>query len=116
MPPGKWMPGSPAPYAYEVGSNSGLCANNNGPACAAEIDLVSTVLASLYPIVTAVLAAVVFRERLRAVQYAGVACAMVGVVLIALLAESPIGVRVSGDEARCHSAAGRSVIAIELMQ
>lgn len=46
---------------------------------------VTSVLASLYPIVTAVLAAVILRERLRAVQYAGVACAMAGVFLIALM-------------------------------
>lgn len=42
----------------------------------------TSVLASLYPVVTSILAAVVLRERLRAVQYAGVTVAMVGVVLI----------------------------------
>lgn len=45
---------------------------------------VTSVLSSLYPVVTVVLAAVVLRERLRPVQYAGVACAMVGVVLITM--------------------------------
>lgn len=43
---------------------------------------ITSVLSSLYPVVTAVLAAIVFRERLRAVQYLGVAFAMVGVVMI----------------------------------
>ncbi len=43
---------------------------------------VTSVLGSLYPVVTAVLAAVVLRERLRAVQYVGVSVAMVGVLLI----------------------------------
>jgi len=42
----------------------------------------TSVLGSLYPVVTAVLAAVVLRERLRAVQYVGVASAIVGIVLI----------------------------------
>ena len=42
----------------------------------------TAVLGSLYPVVTAVLAAIVLHERLRAVQYAGVAVAMVGVVMI----------------------------------
>ena len=42
----------------------------------------TSVLASLYPVVTAVLAAIVLRERLRAVQYVGVGVAMLGVVLI----------------------------------
>ena len=42
----------------------------------------TSVLGSLYPVVTAVLAAVVLHERLRAVQYVGVAVAMTGVVLI----------------------------------
>jgi drug/metabolite transporter (DMT)-like permease len=43
---------------------------------------ITSVLSSLYPVVTALLAAVVFRERLRVVQYVGVAFAMTGVVLI----------------------------------
>ena len=42
----------------------------------------TAVLGSLYPVVTAVLAAVFLRERLRAVQYVGVAVAMAGVVMI----------------------------------
>lgn len=41
-----------------------------------------SMLGSLYPVVTAVLAAIFLAERLRAVQYAGVACAMAGIVLI----------------------------------
>lgn len=42
----------------------------------------TSVLGSLYPVVTAALAAVVLRERLRAVQYVGVAVALSGVVMI----------------------------------
>lgn len=42
----------------------------------------TSVLSSLYPVVTAVLAAIVLRERLRPIQYAGVTIAMVGVVLL----------------------------------
>lgn len=42
----------------------------------------TSVLSSLYPVVTAVLAAVFLRERLRPIQYAGVTVAMIGVVLI----------------------------------
>lgn len=51
---------------------------------ATTMGLLSTIsmLGSLYPVVTAVLAAIVLGERLRMVQYAGVACAMAGVVLI----------------------------------
>ena len=44
---------------------------------------VAVVLASLFPVVTAVLARVVHDERLRRVQVAGVAAAVAGVVLIA---------------------------------
>jgi drug/metabolite transporter (DMT)-like permease len=44
---------------------------------------VTAVLGDLYPVVTAVLAAIVLKERLRPVQYAGVAAAMAGVLLIA---------------------------------
>jgi drug/metabolite transporter (DMT)-like permease len=40
------------------------------------------VLGSLYPVVTAILAAVVLKERLRPVQYAGVCVTMLGVVLV----------------------------------
>ena len=43
----------------------------------------TAVLGDLYPVVTAVLAAIFLRERLRAVQYAGVATALTGVLLIA---------------------------------
>jgi drug/metabolite transporter (DMT)-like permease len=58
-----------ANVAYGVATTLGLLAT-------------TAVLGSLYPVVTAVLAAIVLHERLRAVQYAGVAVAMVGVVLI----------------------------------
>lgn len=43
---------------------------------------VVSVLGSLYPVVTAVLAAVLLKERLRAVQYAGVGSAMLGVLML----------------------------------
>jgi drug/metabolite transporter (DMT)-like permease len=51
---------------------------------ATTIGLLATtaVLGSLYPVVTAVLAAILLRERLRPVQYAGVAVALGGVLLI----------------------------------
>lgn len=54
-------------------------------AYAITMDMLATtsVLGSLYPVVTAVLAAIVLRERLRAIQYVGVVTALVGVVLIA---------------------------------
>ncbi len=42
----------------------------------------TSVLSSLYPVVTAVLAAIVLRERLRPIQYIGVTVAMIGVVLL----------------------------------
>lgn len=42
----------------------------------------TSVLGSLYPVMTAVLAAVFLHERLRPVQYAGVAVALTGVALI----------------------------------
>jgi drug/metabolite transporter (DMT)-like permease len=42
----------------------------------------TSVLSSLYPVVTAVLAAFILRERLRPIQYFGVTVAMVGVVLL----------------------------------
>lgn len=42
----------------------------------------TSVLSSLYPIATAVLAAVILRERLRPIQYAGVTVAMIGVILL----------------------------------
>jgi len=46
--------------------------------------VVVAVLGSLYPVVTAVLAAVVLRERLRGIQYAGVAAAIGGLMLLTL--------------------------------
>lgn len=51
---------------------------------ASTLGLLSTtaVLASLYPVVTAVLAAVFLHERLRRPQYAGVVAVLAGVVLI----------------------------------
>ena len=58
-----------ANVAYGVATTMGLLAT-------------TAVLGSLYPVVTAVLAAIFLHERLRAVQYAGVAVAMVGVVMI----------------------------------
>lgn len=42
----------------------------------------TSVISSLYPVATAVLAAIFLRERLRPIQYAGVTIAMVGVVLL----------------------------------
>ncbi len=42
----------------------------------------TSVISSLYPVATAILAAVVLRERLRPIQYVGVTVAMVGVVLL----------------------------------
>jgi drug/metabolite transporter (DMT)-like permease len=42
----------------------------------------TSVLGSLYPVVTAVLAAVLLRERLRPVQYVGVGAAISGIMLI----------------------------------
>jgi drug/metabolite transporter (DMT)-like permease len=42
----------------------------------------TSVLGSLYPVVTAILAAIILKERLRAVQYAGVAATLAGIVLI----------------------------------
>ena len=44
----------------------------------------TSVLSSLYPITTALLAAVILRERLRPIQYAGVTVAMIGVVLLSV--------------------------------
>jgi drug/metabolite transporter (DMT)-like permease len=45
---------------------------------------VSAVLASMATVVTATLAFLIWRERLSAVQWAGVGCATAGVVLLAL--------------------------------
>lgn len=43
----------------------------------------TSVLGSLYPVATAILAAIFLRERLKPIQYIGVVAAMAGVVLIA---------------------------------
>ena len=55
-------------------------------AYASTIGLVSlaAVLASLFPVITVILARVVLRERFSATQGAGVACALTGVALIAV--------------------------------
>lgn len=58
-----------ANVAYGVATTVGLLAT-------------TAVLGSLYPVVTALLAAIVLHERLRAVQYVGVGVAMAGVVMI----------------------------------
>lgn len=44
---------------------------------------ITSVLASLYPVLTAMLAAVFLHERLKPMQYAGVAAAIVGIAFIA---------------------------------
>lgn len=46
--------------------------------------VVSAVLGSLYPVVTAMLAAVILHERLRGVQYLGVAAALIGLSFVTL--------------------------------
>lgn len=43
---------------------------------------ITSVLASLYPVITALLAAIVLHERLKPVQYAGVVAALAGIALI----------------------------------
>ena len=46
--------------------------------------VVTAVLGSLYPVATALLAAIVHHERLRAIQYLGVAFAVTGLALVSL--------------------------------
>ena len=64
--------------AFDVGANAAF-------AVAAQSDLISVtaVLASLYPVVTVLLARQIHAERLVGVQLAGVALALAGVVLLA---------------------------------
>jgi len=63
---------------FDVGANATFAVASQGGLVS-----VTAVLASLYPVVTAVLARQVHTERLRAVQVAGVAAALTGVVLLA---------------------------------
>src|SRR5437867_8945139 len=51
---------------------------------------VAAVLASLFPVVSVILARVVLRERLSPVQATGVACALAGVAFIASYADAPV--------------------------
>ncbi len=62
-----------ANVAYGIATTMGLLAT-------------TSVLGSLYPVVTALLAAIFLHERLRWVQYVGVAVAMTGVILISATA------------------------------
>jgi drug/metabolite transporter (DMT)-like permease len=48
----------------------------------ADLFSVAVVLASLYPVVTTILAVLLLRERLRRVQMAGIAMATLSVVLL----------------------------------
>lgn len=60
-----------ASIGYTVAASAGLLS-------------IVAVLASLYPVVTAVLAAIVLHERLKPIQYVGVAFACVGIGLVTL--------------------------------
>ena len=64
---------------FDVMANVAFGASaNSGPL------VISAVLGSLYPVVTAVLAAVILHERLRGVQYLGVAAALIGLSFVTL--------------------------------
>lgn len=64
---------------FDVMANVAFGASaNNGPL------VISAVLGSLYPVVTAILAAVILHERLRGVQYLGVAAALIGLSFVTL--------------------------------
>lgn len=53
-------------------------------AAAAGLLSITAVLASLYPVVTALLAAIVLRERLQPIQYVGVGFACLGIALVTI--------------------------------
>mgnify|MGYP000850398457 FL=1 len=55
-----------------------------GLSAASGLLVATAVLGSLYPVATALLAAVVHHERLRAIQYVGVAFAVAGLALVSL--------------------------------
>ncbi len=75
---------SDAPVLAVVGLTD--AAANVSFAVATTLGLLSTtaVLSSMYPVVTALLAAVFLHERLRGVQYAGVALVMAGIVAVSV--------------------------------
>ena len=73
------MPGLAALGVLDAGANVLF-----GIATTLALFTVTSVLGSLYPVVTCVLAALVLKERLRPVQYVGVGFALVGVVLLSL--------------------------------
>lgn len=72
-----YLPGIIGLGVLDVGANVtfGLAAEE-GPL------VIASVLGSLYPVVTAVLAATVLHERLRLIQYAGVAAAVAGLMVV----------------------------------
>jgi len=51
---------------------------------------VAAVLASLFPVVSVILARFILRERLSRIQGAGVVCALAGVAFIASYADAPV--------------------------